>query len=78
VDRQDRVATSRLERVTPGYAVVDLRAQVELGEAWRLRTGIENLADRAYADHLSSLNPFTGERVPEPGRNVYAGVTYRF
>ena len=37
--------------------------------------GIENLGDKFYFEHLNSLNPFTRERIPELGRNVFVGVT---
>lgn len=78
VQRQDRIATARLEKTTPGYAVFNLGAGTSLGERWRLKAGVENVGDRRYATHLNSLNPFTGERIPEPGRSVYAGVEMKF
>jgi iron complex outermembrane receptor protein len=78
VDRQDRVARARLERPTPGYTVVDLAAGWRFGERWQLAAGADNLLDESYADHLSSLDPFTGERVPEPGRSLYARLEVGF
>lgn len=29
-------------------------------------------------EHLNSLNPFTRERIPEMGRNVFVGVTKKW
>ena len=78
VDAQRRVALSRFERQTPGYAVFDLKAQTRLSSDWTLRVGIENLGNRLYSSHLNSLNPFSGLRVPEMGRNFYLGVEYFF
>jgi len=88
VDAQHRVATSRLERPTAGHTTVDLaagwRAPGWHGAGWHgeggltLRLGVENLFDQAYANHLTSLDPFTGERVLEPGRRVTVGASYRF
>ena len=83
VDEQTRVATSRLERPTDGYTTVDLAAGwrvVDRHEAGglTLRVGVENLFDRAYATHLTALDPFAGERVLEPGRRVSVGLSYRF
>lgn len=77
-DRQDRAARARAERETPGYTVVDVAGGYRFSDAWRLRLGVTNLADEAYADHLNSLNPFTGERVAEPGRGFHAAVEARF
>ncbi|MEZ5331925.1 MAG: TonB-dependent receptor [Thermoanaerobaculia bacterium] len=73
-DDQTRVATTRLEKPTPGYTVVDLEAGWSLAERWRLRVRASNLLDEEYANHLNTLNPFTGERIPEPGRSVFAGI----
>lgn len=78
VDAQRRAALSRFEQPTPGYALFDLRGHVALPGRWNLQAGIENLGDRTYANHLNALNPFTGVRIPEIGRNFYAGLEYEF
>jgi len=83
-DDQDRVATSRLEQPTDGFTRVDLWGGWKVpvpgggGGDLELRGGIQNLFDEAYAYHLSSLNPFTGERIPEPGRRVSVAFVARF
>jgi iron complex outermembrane receptor protein len=74
VAEQDRVATARLERPTPSYETFDLRGGLGLGGGLRLLGGVDNLGDEDYARHLSSLNPFTGERIPEPGRRAWAAI----
>ena len=75
---QDRVAAARLEQPTPGWTTLDLRGGHPLPHDLTLRGGIENLTDRAYAEHLNSLNPFTGARIPERGRSGYVGVEFAF
>ena len=77
-DDQSRVAASRFERPTPGYAVYDLIGSLSLADQWQIRLGIENLTDKLYSNHLNALNPFRMERIPEIGRNVFAAVEYRF
>lgn len=77
-DRQDRVATSRFEQETPGYTVYDLSARYRIGERWVLSAGVENLGDKAYANHLNSPNPFNGERILEIGRAVRLGIELGF
>jgi iron complex outermembrane receptor protein len=77
-DRQDRVAASRLEQPTPGYTVLDLLASYEPTTSWRLLLGVDNLGDRQYVNHLNTLDPFTGRRIAEQGRNVHAAVEYSF
>lgn len=74
---QDRIATSRFEIPTDGAGIIDLAA------AWTLRSGLEfrlrarNLTDAAYASHLNAKNPFNGMRILEPGRRVFAGISFR-
>lgn len=74
---QDRIATSRFEIPTDGVETIDLAA------TWTLRSGLEfrlrarNLTDAAYASHLNAKNPFSGMRILEPGRNVFAGISFR-
>ena len=77
-DDQSRVATTRRELPTPGYAVVDLRGSWETAGGWRLTGGIDNAGDRLYSHHLNSLNPFTGQRIPEQGLNLHLGAEYSF
>ncbi len=77
-DRQDRVATSRFEQETPGYAVYDLAASLEVHPRIGLRLTVENLTDKSYAEHLNSPNPFNRQRILEIGRSFSAGFEVRF
>ena len=77
-DRQDRVATSRFEQETPGWAIYKLSAGFELPNGFELTAAVDNLTDRAYAEHLNSPNPFTRERISEMGRNVRVGLAVDF
>ena len=78
VARQRRVAASRGERPTPGYTTLDLAAHVRIASAWSVQAGVTNLADVEYASHLNSVVPFTGQRVPEPGRQAWLSLDLRF
>jgi iron complex outermembrane recepter protein len=76
---QERVATTRGERATPGWTTVDLQGGMRLwGTTSReamLRLGVRNMFDRYYVHHLSALNAFGGGRLPEPGRVFFARMT---
>ncbi|MEM7051839.1 MAG: TonB-dependent receptor [Acidobacteriota bacterium] len=72
VERQDRVAAARFEVETPGFTRLDLALGSRLGEALELEVGATNLTDEDYAEHLNARVPFTGERVTEPGRSLFA------
>jgi iron complex outermembrane receptor protein len=88
VHRKDAISDARNEIKTPGYGLVNLRANY----AWkqvRVDFGIENLLDRSY--RLPTGGAYVGQgstmsmngvpwgiAVPGMGRSFYAGVNYRF
>ncbi|MEL7059560.1 MAG: TonB-dependent receptor [Acidobacteriota bacterium] len=77
VDAQDRVAVTRFEQETDGFTVVGLSLRWGVSDALRLELDIENVFDEAYAEHLNAPNPFSGQRIAEPGRSVRAAVRWR-
>ncbi|MFB3829354.1 MAG: TonB-dependent receptor domain-containing protein [Bryobacteraceae bacterium] len=76
---QDRVDAEVKESRTPGYGVLNVRAGIH-SRRLNLSAGIDNLLDRFYYEHFSyQRDPFRlGVRVPEPGRNVFATLSYAF
>lgn len=75
---QERVARELGEGITDGYVTADLRGGVRVYRGLRLRLGVENLADEQYVNHLNAKNPFTGTRIPEPGRVFFADLSWAF
>lgn len=75
---QDRVASTRGEQVTPGWAVADLQVGARLLNAVDLRFSAENVLDADYTNHLSASNPFNGARISEPGRVFAFTAAYTF
>jgi len=73
-----RVAASRFERPSPGFTVFNLRFGARLPGQFTLHLGVENLGDKNYFQHLNSPNPFTGQRVLEPGRSGYVRLSRRW
>ena len=78
VDDQRRVAIRRFEVPTEGATLVDLRAGGRLGLGLEVTLALRNLTDEAYADHLNAKNPFTGQRILEPGRSLVVGLDWSF
>ncbi|MCA9050493.1 MAG: TonB-dependent receptor [Planctomycetaceae bacterium] len=74
VDNQDRIAASLEEVQTPGFTTYDVRFYRRFG-AWLFTSGIENLTNKYYQEHLDYRS---GLGVFRPGINYYAGleVTY--
>jgi iron complex outermembrane recepter protein len=81
VDDKTRVDTDRLEPLTPGYALVNLRTSYQW-ERLRFDVGVENVFDELYTpplggiDYTDYLAP--GHAVPGMGRSIYAGVSMKF
>ncbi len=61
-----------MEQPSPGFTTFSLRFGLDLPSRLTLHFGVENLGDKYYCEHLNSLNPFTRQRIPELGRNLYA------
>jgi len=78
VAEQDRAARARNESPTDGYTTVDLQVGARLMQRVELKVGVKNLFDTTYTNHLNAKNPFTGARVPEPGRVVSTTLTVGF
>lgn len=75
--RQDRVAVQRFEQVTPGWVTYDLAMEWQALDTLSLGLSVANLTDHAYARHLDSPNPFTGERILQAGRDVRLRLQWR-
>jgi len=66
-ERFDNASNDESTRM-PGYALVDLRSEYRLDEAWRLQVKLANLFDRDYE---------TVQTYEQPGRAVYFTVRYQ-
>jgi iron complex outermembrane receptor protein len=78
VAEQDRAAMARGETPTDGYTTVNLKTGVRLLRRISLEVGVENLFDVAYTNHLNANNPFSGQRIREPGRVVTTNLRVTF
>ncbi len=68
VDRQDRVAATLYEQVTPGFTILNARAFWRPWEDLGIFGGVENMTDRFYREHLDFR---TGRGTFRPGVNFY-------
>ena len=70
--------TGMLESPTPAYNLVDIGISMEIltgGKPLEISTGIKNLFNVRYIDHLSRLKTLN---IPNPGINVYVGLKFGF
>jgi iron complex outermembrane recepter protein len=77
--RQSKIDTDLREDPTPGYGILSFRTGVHAGKV-NFSVAAENLLNRFYYEHLSfQRDPFRlGVKVPEPGRNLFVMIAYRF
>ena len=69
---QNRVSKSIGEDNTPAFWVAGLHAAWKQSDALTIGTGIDNMFDRKYHEHLD----WGG--IPRPGRNIYVNLNFRF
>jgi len=83
---QNRVASYNNEESTEGYGVMNLRANYQAFDGFLVGFGIENVVDSVNENHLGGYSRpqsqdsdvAQGSRVPLPGRNYYATLTYQW
>ena len=90
VERQDRYALNQGNIVgqdlgpTAGFAILSLNAGWKPAPGWLVTAGVDNLFNRAYAEHISkSTNAIPGYtvqsvRVSEPGRTLWLKASLSF
>ncbi len=81
---QSKTASYNDEDKSAGYGLLNFYSQYQLSSDLRINTGIENLLDKDYADHLSGYNRNgdsgipTGDRLPGRGRNFFVSAALSF
>jgi len=79
---QNHVADFNGESESGGYGLVNLRGQWQFSPALKLSAGINNLFDKAHANHLAGFNRIANsdiardERINGAGRSLVAGINY--
>jgi len=80
--RQDRIDNLSKQEAgeTPGYGVLDVYGHYNINETFNLRVGIDNLADKTYAEHVNRANLLDLEsvKVNESGRAIWAKIGIDF
>ncbi|MGX9720900.1 TonB-dependent copper receptor [Stenotrophomonas acidaminiphila] len=90
VGRQNRVAQDEGNVVardlgpSAGFATLSLNAAYRVSDGLRASAGVDNLFDRAYAEHLNLAGsadfgfPADPVRINEPGRTFWLKLDYRY
>ena len=86
---QDKVAAFNGEQRTNGYSIMNVFTQYrptfnKMIQGTTLSAGVNNIIDTKYVDHLNGINRASntnlamGQRIPNPGRNVFVALRYDF
>ena len=79
--QQNKVADFNDEEESSGYGIFNINASFELVNNLAVSTGVSNLFNKRYQDHLAGVNRngdsdiAVGERLIGAGRNAYLAVT---
>lgn len=82
--QQNHVAEVNGEIRSDGYGLIHLRGQWQINPSLKLLAGINNLFDKAHANHLAGINRVAdsdiaqGDRINGSGRSLVAGFNYRW
>jgi len=82
--KQTHISEINNEKATAGYAVVDWQVDYFVTSGLVVRTGVNNLLNKNYSDHLAGTNRASGsdiakgDKVPAMGRNLYIAMDYQF
>ena len=81
VAEQDRVSNQNDEQETGGYALFNLSGNYQVTPSLLVSTGVNNVFDRKYADHLTGINRVAdvdievGDRILGLGRSAYINMS---
>ncbi len=81
---QNRISETQGEQTTPGYAIANAKAHWNISSNLRLGSGVDNLFDKKYQDHLAGYNRVMGSDIPQGsrlygnGRNIYIRLDYKW
>lgn len=75
---QQRISAEFGETATPGFNLLDLDLSFRPVNFLLISTGVRNLFDIAYYEHLNRSVRGTPDPIYDPGRNFYVGLSMEF
>ncbi len=75
---QRHLSQAFYEEETPGFALLDFSIRWKFAKFMELNTGVSNIFDRAYYEHLNRRIIGTKENLYEPGRIFFASIYAHF
>ena len=78
VAAQKHISGAFYEEETPGFALMDLSVRWNITKFLDLNTGVSNMFDRSYYEHLNRRIIGSRENLYEPGRVFFVSVYAHF
>jgi iron complex outermembrane receptor protein len=75
---QSRISEVFGETETPSFWLMDLDISYLIRDRVLVSTGVKNLFDMAYYEHLNRSVRGSGTPIYDPGRNLFLGLTIQF
>jgi iron complex outermembrane receptor protein len=76
--KQDRISSEFGETETPSFWLTDIDLSYTPVKWMKVSAGIRNLFDIAYYEHLNRSVRGTANPINNPGRNIFAAVSFQF
>jgi len=82
--KQDKVSVTNEETKSAGYGYMNLYGTYNATDSMKITAGVNNVFDKVYADHTNGINRAmgsgvpVGQRIPGPGRSLFARVSYQW
>jgi iron complex outermembrane receptor protein len=78
VARQHKIDPDFGETETPGFSTFDIVLGATPFDNVSVILGVDNIFDKKYGEHLNGNDVSSGERLLEPGRNLFAKLSWEF
>jgi len=75
VSRQTRISSDYGETETPAFSLLDFKASYFINDKIQLLTGVRNIFDEAYYEHLSRSVKGSQRSIYAPGRSFYVTLS---
>ncbi len=75
---QSRISQEFGETVTPSFTILDIKVAYHITEKFKLQTGVNNLFDENYYEHLNRSVRGTSNPIYAPGRNWFMSLSVNF
>lgn len=78
VSEQSRVSNEFGETATPSFALLDIKIGYNISDKLTINSGVNNVLDENYYEHLNRSVRGTNDPIFAPGRNLFVNLNFTF